>query len=191
MDWFSWLSNTNLEPSLIYEYGLVFAHNELEEEDIGFFNHEFLQSMGISIAKHRLEILKLSKKEAGRGPPPVKRLLAVIKKTRRCIAHYLHAWVRREDSAIVVVPRKRTGASRWKSALLKRNKTLMGVKQGRLMITDGSARVANGGSPMVYGHHRPDEEHDDVADLPGEVDPSKAGAEEIRWASLFQDLKPT
>ncbi|XP_068641718.1 uncharacterized protein [Aristolochia californica] len=187
MDWFSWLSKTNLEPSLIYEYGLAFAHNELEEEDIGFFNHEFLQSMGISIAKHRLEILKLAKKEVGRGPPPVKRLLAVIKKTKRCIAQYLHAWIHREESAIVVVPTKSIRGRRWRSVLLKRNRTLMGVKQGRLMITDGSARVANGGSPMVYGNHQHNE-HDDVAD---EVDLSKTGGEEIRWASLFQDLKPT
>ncbi|XP_068636894.1 uncharacterized protein [Aristolochia californica] len=188
MDWFSWLSETNLEPSLIYEYGLALAHNELEEEDIGFFNHEFLQSMGISIAKHRLEILKLAKKEVGRGPPPVKRLLGVIKKTKRCIAEYLHAWIRREESAIIVLPTKNsTLGSRWRSALLKRNRTLMGVKQGGLMITDGSARVANGGSPMVYDQFQ-DDEQDDVAD---EVDPSKTGAEEIRWASLFQDLKPT
>ena len=43
MDWFSWLSKTSLD-----EYGLAFAHNELEEEDIVYFNHEFLQSMAIS-----------------------------------------------------------------------------------------------------------------------------------------------
>ncbi|GMP34592.1 hypothetical protein CsSME_00007398 [Camellia sinensis var. sinensis] len=48
MDWFSWLSKTGLEPSLVYEYGLSFSHNELEEDDIAYFNHEFLQSMGIS-----------------------------------------------------------------------------------------------------------------------------------------------
>ncbi|KAG4949735.1 hypothetical protein AAZX31_15G188200 [Glycine max] len=65
MDWFSWLSRTSLEPSLIYEYGLAFARNELQLEDAIYFNHEFLQSMGVSIAKHRLEILKLAKKEDG------------------------------------------------------------------------------------------------------------------------------
>ncbi|BAT79902.1 hypothetical protein LR48_Vigan04g027000 [Vigna angularis] len=65
MDWFSWLSRTSLEPSLIYDYGLAFARNELQLEDATYFNHEFLQSMGISIAKHRLEILKLAKKEDG------------------------------------------------------------------------------------------------------------------------------
>ncbi|KAK4265295.1 hypothetical protein QN277_026364 [Acacia crassicarpa] len=60
MDWFSWLSQTNLEPTLIYDYGVTFARNQLQLEDASFFNHEFLQSMGVSIAKHRLEILKLA-----------------------------------------------------------------------------------------------------------------------------------
>ncbi|KAF1887187.1 hypothetical protein Lal_00040787 [Lupinus albus] len=63
MDWFSWLSRTNLDPSLMEDYGLTFARNELQLEDASYFNHEFLQSMGISIAKHRLEIMKLVKKE--------------------------------------------------------------------------------------------------------------------------------
>ncbi|XP_065629859.1 uncharacterized protein LOC112035254 [Quercus suber] len=67
MDWFSWLSKSSLEPSLIYEYGLAFARNELQYEDISYFNHEFLQSMGISVAKHRLEILKLARKENSGG----------------------------------------------------------------------------------------------------------------------------
>uniref|UniRef100_A0A6N2K120 SAM domain-containing protein n=1 Tax=Salix viminalis TaxID=40686 RepID=A0A6N2K120_SALVM len=65
MDWFSWLSRSGLDPSLIYEYGLAFARNELQAEDMAYFDHEFLQSMGISIAKHRLEIIKLARKDAG------------------------------------------------------------------------------------------------------------------------------
>ncbi|KAJ6331940.1 hypothetical protein OIU76_010340 [Salix suchowensis] len=68
MDWFSWLSRSGLDPSLIYEYGLAFARNELQAEDLAYFDHEFLLSMGISIAKHRLEILKLARKDAGGGP---------------------------------------------------------------------------------------------------------------------------
>ncbi|KAI3443920.1 hypothetical protein Pfo_000585 [Paulownia fortunei] len=63
MDWYSWLSKTNLDPTLVYEYGLVFVRNELQEEDLTYFNHEFLQSIGISLAKHRLEILKLARKD--------------------------------------------------------------------------------------------------------------------------------
>ncbi|KAK7265168.1 hypothetical protein RJT34_32784 [Clitoria ternatea] len=93
MDWFSWLSRTSLEPSLIYDYGLTFARNELQLEDASYFNHEFLQSMGISIAKHRLEILKLVKRqqESSVAAPPKnpgsKNLSGVIKRClRKCMS---------------------------------------------------------------------------------------------------------
>ncbi|KAL5183476.1 hypothetical protein HKD37_17G047355 [Glycine soja] len=91
MDWFSWLSRTTLEPSLIYDYGLTFARNELQLEDACYFNHEFLQSMGISIAKHRLEILKLVKKQEGGGAArPNKKLSGVIKKClRKCMNKFV------------------------------------------------------------------------------------------------------
>ncbi|KAK7388573.1 hypothetical protein VNO78_23394 [Psophocarpus tetragonolobus] len=98
MDWFSWLSRTNLEPSLIYDYGLTFGRNELKLEDACHFNHEFLQSMGISIAKHRLEILKLVKKEEGATGRP-KKLSGVIKK---CLRKCMNKFVTREDGYHVV-----------------------------------------------------------------------------------------
>lgn len=94
MDWFSWLSKTTLEPSLIYDYGLTFARNELQLEDACYFNHEFLQSMGISIAKHRLEILKLVKKEEGATRPNNKKLSGVIKK---CIKKCMNKFVFHHD----------------------------------------------------------------------------------------------
>ncbi|OIW18607.1 hypothetical protein TanjilG_13359 [Lupinus angustifolius] len=91
MDWFSWLSRTNLDPSLIYDYGLTFARNELQLEDSIYFNNEFLQSMGISVAKHRLEILKLVKKEeAESAKHPNKNLSKVIKKyLRKCMSKFV------------------------------------------------------------------------------------------------------
>ncbi|XP_019168384.1 PREDICTED: uncharacterized protein LOC109164086 [Ipomoea nil] len=81
MDWYSWLSkSSSLDPSHVYEYGLAFTRNELKDEDLRHFNHEFLQSMGISVAKHRLEILKLARnsKEGGlsRFVNTTKKLLA-------------------------------------------------------------------------------------------------------------------
>ncbi|XP_061350886.1 uncharacterized protein LOC133295962 [Gastrolobium bilobum] len=94
MDWFSWLSRTSLDPSLIYDYGLTFARNELQLEDASYFNHEFLQSMGISIAKHRLEILKLVKKEESGAVRP-KKLSGVIKK---CLRKCMNKFVFREDN---------------------------------------------------------------------------------------------
>ncbi|XP_073264254.1 uncharacterized protein [Populus alba] len=127
MDWFSWLSKTGLEPSLVYEYGLAFAHNELEEEDIAYFNHEFLQSMGVSIAKHRLEILKLARKEKGASSRAMARVLVAIKRTKRSLAKYVRTWVHREESALCSCSRPVYG-NRWRGAMLKRNKKLMMAK---------------------------------------------------------------
>lgn len=107
MDWFSWLSKTALEPSLVYEYGLALARNELQQEDINYFNHEFLQSMGISVAKHRLEILKLARKErggGGGGPGNLSGLILAINKTKKCFNKYIGKWVFRDDMSFKAAP---------------------------------------------------------------------------------------
>ncbi|CAI8610436.1 unnamed protein product [Vicia faba] len=100
MDWFSWLSKTTLDPSLIYDYGLIFARNELQLQDASYFNHEFLQSMGISIAKHRLEILKLVKKDQHHLhslQQQPKNLSSVIKK---CLKKCMSKFVSRDDNDV-------------------------------------------------------------------------------------------
>ncbi|RVW30507.1 hypothetical protein CK203_098840 [Vitis vinifera] len=164
MDWFSWLSKTGLEPSLVYEYALAFSQNELEEEDISYFNHEFLQSMGISIAKHRLEILKLARKEKGASPRAMSRLIIAIKRTKS------HAETEQEDG-------------------------------------DGDAREvdAHNGSPKVVSKRRIDSfSSPAVYNLPSEEKIEGNGdgdgvddgywstvVEEIRWDTMFQDMKPT
>lgn len=191
MDWFSWLSKTGMEPSLVYEYGLSLAQNELEEADITYFNHEFLQSMGISIAKHRLEILKLARKEKGSYPQPLSRIMIAIKRTRRCFSKYLRPWARREDSsaALALVP-MRSYSTRWKSAMLRRNKR---VSRAPLLLTSGSpmffhsSRINSFSSPFV---------HDDDVDrkLEGENCDDEywsSAVEDIRWDTMFQNLKPT
>ncbi|CAM9000945.1 unnamed protein product [Rhodiola kirilowii] len=61
MDWFAWLAETPLDPTLVYNYGVLFACNELTLDDVAYFDHDFLLSMGVAIAKHRLEILKLAR----------------------------------------------------------------------------------------------------------------------------------
>ncbi|XP_060182937.1 uncharacterized protein LOC132612877 [Lycium barbarum] len=137
MDWFSWLCKTGLEPSLVYEYGLAFAHNELEHEDIVYFNHEFLQSIGISIGKHRLEILKLAKKERGTIPNSMSRFLQVIKRTKRRLSNYVRNWGHNEELDLALVP-KRNGNSRWKNSMVKRNKKVVAVKQDTFLLTNGS-----------------------------------------------------
>lgn len=200
MDWFSWLSKTGIDHSLIYEYGLIFTHNELEEDDIAYFNHEFLQSMGIAIAKHRLEILKLARKD--RGNNLRSRLFVAIKRTKRSLAKCIQTWVHRDrDSALVLVP-KRSHSARWKGAMMKRNSKRLVVpssNQGsRLLLTNGSStpmvlsgpRLNSFSSPlMVRGYYNDEEEEKEEE---GEEDPYwSAGVEEIRWDAMFQDLKPT
>ena len=191
MDWFSWLSKSGLEPSLVYEYGLTFAHNELEEEDMFYFNHEFLQSMGISIAKHRLEILKLARKEKGKRPLAVARLVAAIKKTKNTFANYVRTLLmHKQESALAVVPvpvPTRSGlGTRWnKSAMMKRGRK----KQETLFLTNGSSTLVPAqpgfSSPVVY-HFQKEEKMD------GDEDDGywSAAVEEIKWDTMFQDLKP-
>lgn len=192
MDWFFWLSKTGLEPSLVYEYALAFSYNELEEDDIAYFNHEFLQSMGISIAKHRLEILKLAREEKGAAPRPMARVLIAIKRTKRCLAKYIRAWSSRDGSSLVVVPSPAGYATRWRGAMLKRNKKLMMAKQGKLLLTNGSPMVVSGpkrlgifSSPVMYDLHKEEK-------MDGDDDGYwSTGVEEIRWDTMFQNLKPT
>lgn len=92
MDWYSWLSRTNLEPSLTYEYGLTFTRNELEKEDLIYFNHEFLKSLGISVAKHRLEILKLVRKDLGGNLNGLSRLVMAFNKTKKLFVKKVGKW---------------------------------------------------------------------------------------------------
>ncbi|KAK1364006.1 putative sterile alpha motif/pointed domain-containing protein [Heracleum sosnowskyi] len=198
MDWYSWLSKTTLEPTLVYEYGLSFTQNELEQDDIAYFNHEFLQSLGISIAKHRLEILKLVKKERGPSRPrSMLKILSVIKQTKKSLVKYIQTLVHRDDSAAIVLVTRRSysSGSRWKSAMLKRNsKPKVTAKQGRLLLTNGSPTRANSfSSPMVYDL-RSDEKMEDEDDDDDEDDDGyyyRTGVEEIRWDTMFQNLKPT
>ncbi|CAL1376769.1 unnamed protein product [Linum trigynum] len=165
MDWFSWLSKTGLDPSLVYEYGVAFTNNELEEEDIAYFNHEFLQSMGISIAKHRLEILKLARKDKlvrGGGynrPHPIARMVVAIRRTQRSLAKYLRAWIGRQESAaagaLMVVPRRKGAMPKRhinnnnnNQLIMKKKKVMMvstgDCKQERLLLTNGSPLMVNG-----------------------------------------------
>ncbi|XP_038900622.1 uncharacterized protein LOC120087790 [Benincasa hispida] len=189
MDWFSWLSKTTLHPSLVYEYGLALANNELEHEDILYFNHEFLQSIGISIAKHRLEILKLARKDNALHPRPITRLLLALKKTKRRFSNLIrnfthHHHDQLDDSkALVLVPK-----SSYAAKFLKRNKTFsVGKPQGRFLLTNGSPdpgviwpRIQTFSGPILY-------------DFPAEEKKKEKedGVEEIRWDAMFQDLKPT
>ncbi|KAJ0231727.1 Sterile alpha motif domain-containing protein [Hirschfeldia incana] len=180
MDWFSWLSRTNLEDSLTYEYGLSFSRNELEYEDIAYFNHEFLQSMGISIAKHRLEILKLARRHS-KPSRPIYRVLIAIRKTGKCLSEYVRAWTRREESsqlAHVVVK------GRWNKS--NGNGSCGSSKEERLLLTNGGTpcRLDSFSSSKGFDHYSFNSDY---------VYCGKKLQEEviIKWDSMFQNLKPT
>lgn len=186
MDWFSWLSKTGLKPSLVYQYGLAFVDNELEEKDIDYFSHDFLQSMGITIAKHRLEILKLASKDRGTGrqrflvnlmPSPVGRL---IRWTRKNMGSFIQTWVHRKDSdrALVAVMSQSTTKPSlgWREAMARRSKRLVKVTKKRLMITTGGPRGPSADGFSTRKAHALQHKQD------------KAG---VKWDAMFQDLKPT
>ncbi|KAJ8560029.1 hypothetical protein K7X08_004087 [Anisodus acutangulus] len=147
--WCTWLSKTNLEPSLVHEYAHTFAHNELVQDDIPYFNHEFLQSMGISVAKHRQEILKLAKKEKARSSRNhMLWLLVAIKQAKKLVAKRLKMWTCRPDSvsSFAVAP-LRNYSTRWKAAVLKRNIQLASAKQEtptRVVTDKGMLKRLNG-----------------------------------------------
>lgn len=210
MDWFSWLSKTSLDPSLLYDYAIIFAHNQLDQDDIEYFNHEFLQSMGISIAKHRLEILKLATKEKGRSSSRnhIFWFVVAIRQAKQHFAKRLSTWTRQSDSSALLP--LRNYSSRWKASMLKRNKKLTAAKQERpvmqsinattnqgrlMMLTNGSPNLMidssdawiNSSSSSPAEGYRDDEDMDGID---GGNWPTVA-IEEIKWDAMFQDLKPT
>ncbi|KAI5010200.1 hypothetical protein ZWY2020_012337 [Hordeum vulgare] len=112
MEWHAWLSAARLEPALVHEYALVLARNELEAGDAAYFDHDFLRSMGIDVAKHRLEILKLARPgpgERGRRPSSSAAPLSGLVSAAGRVARYVRALVRlrgvgSSSRALVLVP---------------------------------------------------------------------------------------
>lgn len=150
MDWFSWLSKGSLDPSLVYEYGRAFALNELQEEDISYFDHEFLQSMGISVAKHRLEILKLAKKEHG-GTRPISGLVMAFNRTKRSVGKYISKLVfDDQERDVKASPEPNRYREQWRGALLSRkHKSEKEVKEKTFVHQDRRNLTLSG--PLVDG----------------------------------------
>ncbi|OIT34265.1 PREDICTED: uncharacterized protein LOC109244907 [Nicotiana attenuata] len=201
MDWFSWLSKTSLDPSLIYDYALVFAQNELDQDDIEYFNHEFLQSMGISIAKHRLEILKLARKENSRSSRiHILRFILAIKQAKQQLAKRWSTWTHRPDSSALLP--LRNYSSRWKASMLKRNNRLTAAKQERPVMQSTNA-TPNQGRLMMLTNRSPNlmidysdswissSSSSPVEGFRDDEDMDVIYSEEIKWDAMFQDLKPT
>lgn len=191
MDWFSWLSKTSLDPFLVYEYALAFTQNELEKDDIFYFNHDFLQSMGISIAKHRLEILKLATKQKESAPHLMSRLLTAIKPKTSKFSTNFRSWACRDESALVIIP-----SLRYKNAKAEKSKRPIvpnKISKAPLLITNGRCPAFLRSSIMEksLNHALQDIERDGEKLSEDYDDYWSCVVEEIKWDSMFQNLKPT
>ncbi|XP_066347191.1 uncharacterized protein [Miscanthus floridulus] len=185
MDWHAWLSGARLEPALVYEYALVFARNELEADDVAFFDHEFLHSMGISVAKHRLEILKLACRDRRSRARPA----ALARLLLGRVARYVRSLVRRDEdgsTALVLVPSQLqhpdvVGRSPCAGGVSRHKQQRRGGKALRRAKSEPNKapapRASIGGRAAAAVHAVGDVESGD-------------GDEMVRWDRLFQDLKP-
>jgi hypothetical protein len=162
MDWYEWLSRAGLGEDLAAEYALLFESNELDAADVRHLDHAFLATMGVAVAKHRLEILKLASKDSSGItvlPWRATRMLAVAaQRSARSVAGCLRSAARRERRAAVaprplVLCQQRicgSGAkpvpARWKSAPDSRGTTttklaalLTHFSKPMLMLTKSSS----------------------------------------------------
>jgi hypothetical protein len=208
--WYAWLSRTGLAPSLAHEYGRLFSRNELEPRDAPHFDHDLLKSMGIAVAKHRLEILKLARKQdAGASSSAASRL---GRRATRCLSRCARrlagggAW-RAASSSVTVVPRICGGEDAVRVGAVQRKGTGSGTtKKMVLMITDGGvagggygyglrgrggARLSSASSQKasLMFHDGYQDEEEEMGD--DEDEDGGAGDGDIKWDSMFQDLKPT
>ncbi|XP_071737191.1 uncharacterized protein [Rutidosis leptorrhynchoides] len=133
MDWYSWLSKTNLDPYLVYEYGRTFTLNELQRGDTSYFNHEFLQSMGVSVAKHRLEILSLARKNIGGRPKNgFSKIVSAIAKTRILLTKKFGKCVSNKRSVHIPRPDPNPFRPQWPSSNLRKNMGFEEIKEDRV-----------------------------------------------------------
>jgi len=59
--WEKELEDCGLSSSKIKKIAKIFVENELDCKDVGDFDHDLLKSMGLSVAKERIAILKCLK----------------------------------------------------------------------------------------------------------------------------------
>ncbi|OEL34372.1 hypothetical protein BAE44_0004607 [Dichanthelium oligosanthes] len=181
MDWHAWLSGARLEPALVYEYALVFARNELEADDVAFLDHGLLHSMGISVAKHRLEILKLAWRDRRSRARARARPAALARRLLGRVARCVRSLVRREEgysTALVLVPSQHQPPDDGRSpagVVSKQQQRRRGkaLRRATSEPKGPTPRSAIGGRVHAVG---------DVENGNGD--------EMVRWDRLFQDLKP-
>ncbi|KAL9685252.1 hypothetical protein QQ045_022700 [Rhodiola kirilowii] len=212
MDWFSWLSKTGLELTLVYDYGVVFACNELTAEDIAYFDHEILQSMGINVAKHRLEIIKLARSEAAvrvskSGVSGL--VLEVIGRTKRRVVECAKKMMMLQGSSSKMGVKKGGAGHEGREEVFMltnqshngqwddkgRNEGCKGcrspMKSGPLE-RNGKPRVVRRGHSGPLSHpERSGCNKSPVAPRSPKVSTGPNDGVDSLWAKLFQDMKPT
>ncbi|KAK3128526.1 hypothetical protein QOZ80_6BG0463030 [Eleusine coracana subsp. coracana] len=136
MDWYAWLCRTGLDPDVALEYALLFARNELGAADVRHLDHAFLATMGVAVAKHRLEILKLARRETSAGRAVAAAITALPRRATRLLAAAAHR------SARSVLGRLRCSSS---STPRGRDKAaaLVGAPPARYRGSGGGGRVAH------------------------------------------------
>jgi hypothetical protein len=193
MDWHAWLSGARLEPALVYEYALVLARNELEADDVAFFDHELLHSMGISVAKHRLEILKLAWRERRARDRARTRPAALARRVLGRVARCVRALVRRGDqgysTALVLVPSQQpppdAGRSPAPAGVSPRQQQQQQQRRGKA-LRRATSEPNKGSTPRSgIGGRAAAAVH-----AIGDVENGDGDETMVRWDRLFQDLKP-
>ncbi|KAG2609822.1 hypothetical protein PVAP13_4KG090200 [Panicum virgatum] len=169
MDWYAWLCRAGLHPDVALEYALLFARNELGAGDVRHLDHEVLASMGVAVAKHRIEILKLARRESSSSSGA-----ALPWRATRLLA----AAVRRSA-------RSALGRLRASAPPLPLPMVLAQVSSPVVLTSSCAATVKALPAPPDPGHGHGGEESD------GDGEEEMDGGEEMRWESMFQDLKPT
>ncbi|XP_062227518.1 uncharacterized protein LOC133925781 [Phragmites australis] len=233
MDWYAWLCKAGLHPDVAFEYALLFARNELGAADVRHLDHEFLASMGVAVAKHRIEILKLARRESSSAYPgkavaaaitvlpwrATRLLAAAVHRSARSVLGRLRASVARgrgrdrAAAAVLAAPslplrhrggrlahwNKISSPVAWRGAklpvplLTHASKPMLTNSGGKwrssTTTTDRSRKT--GPTATIAGclvstevcSCDEEEQEDDEEELDG--------GEEMRWESMFQDLKPT
>ncbi|CAN6202328.1 unnamed protein product [Urochloa humidicola] len=90
MDWYAWMCRAGLHPDVALEYALLFARNELGADDLRHLDHDLLATMGVAVAKHRLEILKLARKESSSSSSRAAAITALPWRATRLLAAAVH-----------------------------------------------------------------------------------------------------
>uniref|UniRef100_A0A0E0L8J5 SAM domain-containing protein n=1 Tax=Oryza punctata TaxID=4537 RepID=A0A0E0L8J5_ORYPU len=220
MDWYAWLCRAGLHPDVAFEYAHLFARNELAAADVRHLDHDFLATMGVPIAKHRLEILKLAKREKPQSSSVVvhlpwratRLLAAAVRRSALSLADRLRSVARRDKAAVAVAPRPLPPPQLWKPPRARAPPSAAAMRNGgrkmallrhlrKPMLTNHSGgggkrtTTTNGAATTVAAAAAITgcfvANPDAYSYSDDEAGLYDDGEDIMRWESMFQDLKPT